>query len=74
MPELSAEAEAIIANMSEGEVDLLLARTRPPGVEEVDPKARAVAALHAHRGTNRRTKATPEQAADAFRRAATGRD
>ena len=71
MTELSADAEAIIAKMSEGEVDLLLARTRPPS-EPADPKARAVAALRRHRGLDHKTKASPEQAADALARYAAG--
>lgn len=74
MAELSAEAEAIIAAMTEGEVDLLLARTRSPD-EPADPKNRAVAALRANRGLDRKERATREQAADALRSyAAGGRD
>jgi len=65
--ELSPEAEEIIAAMSEAEVDLLLARTRPPE-EPADPKARAVAALRRSRGLDRTSKASREVAADALRR------
>jgi len=68
MPELSAEAEAIIAAMSEGEVDLLLARTRPPE-EPANPMERAGAALRRSRGLDRKTKpASREQAAAALAR------
>jgi len=71
MAELSADAEAIIAAMTEGEVDLLLARTRPPE-EAADPMQRAAAALRQSRGLDRRSKATPHEAVDALRRYATG--
>lgn len=71
MAELTPEAEAIIAKMTEAEVDLLLARTRPPE-EPAEPKARAAAALRRHRGLDRKHPATAEQAADALRRYAAG--
>lgn len=73
MTELPPEIEQCIADMSADDFDMLLARTRPPE-ENADPKARAVAALRAHRGTDRKHPATKQQAADGFRRAATGRD
>lgn len=67
MTQLPPEVEQQIADMSEEEVDLLLARLRPPP-EQTDPKARAAAALRRHRGkSGRRAPATKEQAAQALR-------
>lgn len=73
MPELSPEAEAIIASMSEGEFDVLVARTRPPE-EPANPMERAARALRRSRGLDRKTKASKEQAADALRRFRTAAD
>ena len=61
----------MIADMTEAEVDLLLARTRPPE-EPADPKTRAAAALRRHRGLDRKHPATAAQAADALKRYAAG--
>jgi len=69
--ELSPEAEQVIANMSEAEVDLLLARTRPPE-EPADPMERAAAALRRSRGLDRKSKASKELAAEALRKYAAG--
>ena len=67
MAELSPEAEEIIAGMSEAEVDLLLARTRPPE-EPANPMERAAAALRRSRGLDRRSRASKETAAEALRK------
>lgn len=66
MTQLPPEVEQAIADMSEADVDLLLARLRPPP-ESTDPKARAAAALRRHRGADRKGKATKEAAAAALR-------
>ncbi len=66
MNELPAEVEEQIANMAADDFAALVARTRPP--EETDPKARAAAALRRHRGTDRATRATKEDAAAALHR------
>lgn len=71
MAELSPEAEEIIAAMSESEVDLLLARTRPPE-EPADPKQRAAAALRRSRGLDRKGRADKQTAAEALRAYAKG--
>lgn len=73
MTELPPDVEQRISEMTPEDFDALIARTRPPE-EPTDPKARAAAALRRHRGADRTTKATKTEAADAFRRAATGRD
>lgn len=69
--QLPPEVEQRIADMSADDFDLLLLRTRPPE-EPSDPKARAVAALRRSRGLDRKTRATPEQAAAALREYRTG--
>ncbi|MGV0796047.1 hypothetical protein ABQF26_03710 [Mycolicibacterium elephantis] len=66
MIELPPEVEQQIADAAEADVDLLLARLRPPP-EQTDPKARAAAALRRHRGADRRGRATKEAAAAALR-------
>lgn len=70
MNELPAEIEEQIANMPADDFAALVARTRPP--EESDPKARAAAALRRHRGRDRTTRATKDDAAVALRRYANG--
>ncbi|ADT97882.1 hypothetical protein [Mycolicibacterium gilvum] len=71
MTQLDPAAEQAIADMSESDVDLLLARLRPPP-ESTDPKARAAQALRRSRGVDRRSKATKQEAADAMRRYGNG--
>ncbi|BBY84173.1 hypothetical protein H7I53_18365 [Mycolicibacterium pulveris] len=66
MTQLPPEVEQQIADMSEQDVDTLLARLRPPP-EPTDPKARAAAALRRARGADRRGRATKESAAAALR-------
>ena len=66
MTQLDPAAEDAIANMSEADVDVLLARLRPPP-ESTDPKERAARALRRSRGVDRGSKATKEQAAQALR-------
>ena len=67
MTELPPHVEQQLADMNEADFDALIARTRPPE-ESTDPKQRAVAALRRHRGLDRTTTASKEQAADALRR------
>lgn len=66
MTQLDPAAEQAIADMDEADVDVLLARLRPPP-ESTDPKARAAAALRRARGADVRGKATKESAAAALR-------
>lgn len=67
MAELDPSTEQKLADMSREDFHALIARVRPPE-EEADPKARAAAALRRHRGLDRTTPATREQAADAMSR------
>ncbi len=67
MSELPPDIEQRLADMSPEDFDALIARTRPPE-EPIDPMARAAAALRRHRGLDRTTNASKEQAADALRR------
>lgn len=64
---LDAVFEDRLANMTGDEFDALLLRVRPPQ-ESSDPKERAAAALRRERGSERRGKATKQNAADALRR------
>lgn len=66
MIELPPEVEQRIADADEADVDLLLARLRPPP-EATNPKVRAANALRRHRGADRRGRATKEAAAAALR-------
>ena len=66
MTQLDSAAEQAIADMSEEDVDVLLARLRPPP-ESTDPKERAARALRRSRGVDRKGKATKESAAAALR-------
>lgn len=70
---LPPEIEQAIADMSEADFDMLIARTRPPE-EPTDPMERAARALRRSRGLDRKTRATKEQAADALRRFRTAPD
>ena len=63
-----------LAAMDDDEFTDTVRDARGDVTANLTPQERAVAALRAHRGTDRRTKATKEQAADAFRRATIGRD
>ena len=71
MSQLDPAAEQKIADMTETDVDLLLARLRPPP-ESTDPKVRAAQALRRSRGADRRGKATKESAAAALRQYGNG--
>lgn len=73
MTELPPDIEQLLADMDEAEFDSLLARVRPPE-EPTDPRERAAAALRRHRGADRTTRATPEEAADAMRRWRSGNE
>lgn len=66
MTQLDPAAEQAIADMDEADVDVLLARLRPPP-ESTDPKVRAAQALRRSRGVDRKSPATKEQAAQALR-------
>lgn len=71
MTELPPDIEQRIAEMTADDFDLLIYRTRPPE-EPDDPKVRAANALRRARGLDRKTRATPEQAANALREYRTG--
>jgi len=71
MADLPAEIEQQIAEMSEAEFDLLIARTRPPE-EPANPMERAAAALRRSRGLDRKGRASKEVAAEALRKYAAG--
>ncbi len=64
---------AALAAMTDAEVAETLAAARGDA-EPVDPKEAATAALRRHLGTDRTTRATPEEAADALRRWRSGNE
>lgn len=63
-----------LAAMDDDEFTDAVRDARGDADASLTPQEKAVAALRQHRGVGRRTKATKQQAADGFRRAATGRD
>jgi hypothetical protein len=64
---------AALAAMTDAEVAETLAAARGDG-EPVDPKEKAVRALRRHRGLDRTTKTTPDEAAAAMRRWRSGNE
>ena len=73
MTELPPHVEQQLADMDEADFDALIARTRPPE-EPTDPRERAAAALRRHRGTDRTSKATKDDATAGLLRWARGGD
>lgn len=73
MTGLPPEVEQQLADMSPEDFDLLVMRVRPPE-EPTDPKVRAARALRRHRGLDRTTTVSKDQAAAALRRLRTAAD
>jgi hypothetical protein len=66
--ELPPHVEQQLADMSSADFAALVARTRQPEEQVTDPKEIAVRALRRHRGLDRTSRASKDEAAAALRR------